>query len=174
MHMHTVLRSSAFEASIQGMRVDVKLTIWDTCETTFDFTLLGRPYTFVITKWSGRGFARFAALFFDSSEERARDPSRFGALSQPDGGTACFDMDTEQKLNVIEQGVRDVIACVDQICGRCRRSVLDYAAWYIERHPELDSYSQYITWVACTAIAYVDFMAPNTEWELVRFSPSAV
>jgi hypothetical protein len=153
--------------TIMGLKIDVKLTIWDNYLTSFDFTILGSPYTFVITKWSGRGFAKFGTLFFNASE---RDTQQFGTFGQSSDGTVHFSMDAEQKLNMIKQGVKDILTCIDKICCHYQQSVLDYAVWYNEKHPEMDSYEQYITRVTCRAIAQVEFLAPNVNWDVVRFN----
>ena len=163
--MNYIIHTTTTPATIMGVVVRVKLTIMATYVATIDFTMHGWPYTYTITKWSGRGFAEFGTLFFKASE---RDPSQFGEFDE-----AC-GMDTEQKLNMIEQGVKDILSCVDQIGCHYGRSVLDYAVWYREMHPEVDSYEQYITRMACCAIAHVDFLAPNIHWDVVLFASPRV
>ena len=165
--MDTILRSSTFTTSIMGVEVEVKTTVKGTYETTFDFTLHGDPYTFVITKWSRRGFAKLGTLFFNAA---GRDADIFGVFSEATDGTVSFSMDTEQKVNVVEQAVKDVIATIDKIGIHHKRAVLDYAVWYREKHQEMTTYAEYITWVACCAIVHVNFMAPNVSWEVVKFS----
>jgi len=147
--------------------VEVKLTITDTYAAAFDLTLHGSPYTFLIWSWSGRGFAKFGTLFFKASE---RDPTQFGRFSKAPDGTVSFSMDTVQKLNMIEQGVKDILACIDKISCHYHCSVLDYAVWYREKHPEVDSYEQYITRAACCAMVDVEFIAPNVNWDVVLFT----
>jgi hypothetical protein len=165
--MNSILRTTTTTTTIMGVVIEVKLTIMGTYAATFDFTMHGSPYTFLITKWSGRGFAKFGTLFFKASE---RDPNKFGLFSEAPDGTVSFSMDTAQKLNMIEQGVKDILACVDKIGCHYQRSVLDYAVWYREKHPEVDSYEQYITRAACCAIVHVDFLAPNINWDVVLFT----
>lgn len=165
--MDVVLRTTSRTMSIMGVTVAVKVSIRGTYATTFDFTMHGSPYTFVITKWSGRGFAKFGTLFFNAAP---RDPLQFGTFSEAPDGTVTFCMDTTQKLNAIEQGVWDVILCIDEIGCHHKRAVLGYAVWYCEKHPEIDTYAQYITWVACCGIVHVEFLAPNVSWDLVLFS----
>ncbi|PNW72677.1 hypothetical protein CHLRE_15g640550v5 [Chlamydomonas reinhardtii] len=149
-----------------GVAVEVKLTIRATYVASFDFTMHGSPYTFLVTKWSSRGFAKFATLFFNAT---TWDPTKFGTFSEADDGTVSFSMDTSKKLNMVEQGVKDILSCIDLIGCHYQRSVRDYAVWYREKHPELDTYVQYITRAACCAIAHVDFLAPNITWDLVQF-----
>ncbi|PNH01102.1 hypothetical protein TSOC_013029 [Tetrabaena socialis] len=137
-----------------GMAIDVKLTIWDTYMASFDFNMMLTPYTFVIKKWSGNGFAKFGTLFYphDSAD-----------------GTVCFSMDTTQKLDMVEQGVRDIIACINKICNHYQSSVVDYAIWYRKMHPKVDTYEQYITREACCALVHVDYIAPHISWEVVQW-----
>ncbi|PNH10482.1 hypothetical protein TSOC_002812 [Tetrabaena socialis] len=148
--MDAILRATSFNATVLGVVVEVKLTIWATYAASFDFTMHGSPYTFVITKWSGRGFAAFGTLCFNAS---ARDPHQFGTSSEAADGTVSFSMDKTQKLNMVEQGVKDILTCIDKIGCHYQRSVLDYAVWYHEKHLEVETYEQYITWAACCAMA---------------------
>jgi hypothetical protein len=164
--MDVVARATSFRTAIMGVAVEVQLTIKTTYVASFDFTLNGSPYTFCITKWSGRGFAKFATLFFKATE---RDASQFGSFSEAPDGMVSYSMSTAQKLNLIEQSVKDVLACVDIIGRKYNRSVLDYAVWYREKHTDMDTYELYITRSACCAIVHVDFLAPNVQWELVHF-----
>ncbi len=165
--MDAVLRSSSFHADIMGVNVEVKVTIKGTYETNFDFSLHGMPYTFVITKWSRKGFAKLGTLFFNTT---ARDTTQFGTFTEATDGTVTFGMDTAQKLNLVEQAVKDIISTVDKIGRHYQRAVLDYAVWYREKHPELTTYQEYITSVACCSIVHVDFLAPNVTWDLVQFT----
>ena len=76
----------------------------------------------------------------------------------------------EQKVNAVLQAVKDIFACLDKICVKYQRSVLDYALWYREKHrPATCSYSHFITLVTCHCLARVDFLAPNIAWDLVQF-----
>jgi hypothetical protein len=162
-----ILHSTCFSAVIMGVEVEVKLTIWDTFEATFDFSMQGSPYTFVIRKWSRQGFAKFATLFFSAAP---RDAMIYGSFSEATDGHVNFSMDTAQKINIIEQGVKDILICIDKIGCHYQRCILDYAVWYRENHPETETYEQYVTRVACCAMVNAEFLAPNINWEIVRFS----
>lgn len=165
--MDYALRSTSFPSNLLGVDVEVKLTIAATYAATFDFTLHGTPYTFLVTKWSSKGFAKFGTAFFNAA---TRDTATFGTFAEAADGTVSFSMTTCQKLNMIEQGVKDVLVCIDKIGRFYQRAVLDYAVWYRENHQEVDTYEQYITRTACCAIVHVNFLAPNINWEIVRFS----
>lgn len=155
--MNSILRTTTITTTIIGVNVEVKLTIQDNYAVSFDFTLHGSPYTFVITKWSGHNFAKLSTLFFSASE---RDTYQFGRLD---------NMDTTQKLNLIEQGVKDILTCIDKIGCHYQHSILDYAVWYCDNHHEIDSYEKYITRVTCSAITQVLFIIPNINWDVINF-----
>lgn len=165
--MDAVARSTAFAATIFGSSVSVSLTISVSYEASFDFSMNGVPYSFTVTRWSRRGFAKFASMFF---EHKARDAVEFGTLVEAADGTPVFTMTTAQKLNVITHGVKDIMRCIDTIVSRYQRSVLDYAVWYREKHPATDTYVDFITLYACHCMVHADFLAPNISWEVVKFS----
>jgi hypothetical protein len=165
--MEAVSRSSSFNAVVMGLTVKIELEIRSTYEACINFSLHGMPYTFTITRWSRRGFAKFATIFFNYKQ---RDPARFGHFSEDADGTVNFSMTTDQKLNVIEEGIRDIISCINMIGVKYQRSILDYAVWYREKYPNDDTYESFITLYACHCIVHSDFMAPNITWEVIQFS----
>ena len=126
--MNAVQRTTNFITSIMGVEIEVKTSIGASYETTFDFTMHGMPYTFVINKWSKRGFAKLATLFFTATQ---RDAAQFGTFSEAADGTVTFSMDTNQKLNLVEQAVKDVISTVDKIGRHYQRAVLDLSLIHI-------------------------------------------
>lgn len=160
-------RNTKFKATIMGVEVDVTLTIAKTLVATFKYTMHGSPQEFKVTKWTGGGFHKFCLLFMNAS---ARNAAQFGSLITATDGKPRFQMDKMQKLNVIEQGVKDILTCVDQIARHYKRSILDYAVWYRENQLALDTYQQYITRLACCAIVHVNFLAPDISWPIVEFA----
>jgi hypothetical protein len=78
-------------------------------------------------------------------------------------------MEDEHRVAAVVQACKDVIHTLDRILAAYERSVLDYACWYREKHPETDTYSQLITLVCCHCIVHSDFLAPNLNYELVVF-----
>ena len=165
--MDAIAHASVFTTAIMGRCISVNLTIRMSYEASFDFTLYGAPYSFTVTRWSRRGFATFAAMFFD---HKARDATEFGIYEEAADGTPSFNMSTPQKLNVVTQGVKDIMRCIDLILTMYQRSVLDYAVWYREKHPSTETYVDFITVYACHCIVQAHFLAPNITWELVKFS----
>jgi hypothetical protein len=160
------VRTTGFNTSILGTSVHVDLAIKASYEASFNFNLYGSPYTFTVTRWSRRGFAKFATLFFNYAE---RDAAQFGGISEGADGAVVFNMSTEQKLAIIVQGVKDIMRCLDIIVSKYQRSVLDYAVWYRERCQPDEPYENFITLYACHCIVHSDFLAPNIAWDVVRF-----
>ncbi len=165
--MDTVARSTVFPSTIWGSSISVTLTISSSYEASFDFSMNGTPYSFTVTRWSRRGFAKFAAMFFD---HKARDAVEFGKYEEAADGTPVFSMTTPQKLNTITHGVQDIMRCIDKIATKYQRSVLDYAVWYREKHPATDTYVDFITLYACHCMVHAEFLAPNITWDVVKFS----
>lgn len=165
--MDTIARSLDLICPIMGSSVNVKATIRASYEASLEFNISGTPYSFNITRWSRRGFAKFADLFFKYSE---RDAAQFGGCEESGEGVVTLNMTTEQKLNAVTQGIKDIMACLNSIVSAHQRSVLDYAVWYRERFPEYyDSYESYITLATCNCIVHTDFLAPNITWTVVKF-----
>lgn len=162
--MDATARTEAFNCHISGVATTVSLTIKATYEASLAFSLHGSPYSFTIARWSRRGFAKFATLFFNYA---ARDPIQFGTFSESPDGVITFGMTTDQKLNIITQGVRDIMACLDAIVIKYKRSVLDYAVWYREKYPRDEPYDNFITLYTCHCIAHSNFLAPDISWDVV-------
>lgn len=163
----TVLREETFRVPILGSDVVVAVRIFTSWTTIVDFSLFGTQYLFNITKWRSQKFAKFLERFYDHAR---RDPVLFGTPSRNAEGLFKFDATIDQKSNAVLQAVKDVLACLDKICSKYQRCVLDYALWYREKHrPAACSYSHFITLVTCHCITHVDFLAPNITWELVQF-----
>lgn len=166
LQMDTVLRLDEIRLDIFGVPIVASVTLARSYATSIDFSLNGSPYTFHVERWASRGFARFITLFFAHEE---RDPSTYGAIIECADGAVNIQMNVTQKCNAIVQATKDVMSCLNKVSTRYRRSVLDYAVWYREKHPEEDTYSQFITLRTCHCIVHSDFLAPNLTWELVTF-----
>ena len=134
--------------------------------TFIDLTMHGSAYTFNITRWMGGGMSAFMALF----HQTARDAARYGALVlKPDGVETYVDASVEQRLAAIKQACEDILSCLNKIASAHKRGVRDYAGWYITRHKEETTYSEFITLQTCQSIALSDFFAPSITWKLVQF-----
>ena len=147
--VHTV-----FQCTISGDRVPVSLRISPTYETWLDFNIFSTHYMFHMVRWSQRGFAEFVEHFFN----QARDAGEFGT----------YEEHTAQKLNIITQGAKDIMRCVDRIITcttQCERSVQDYAVWYKSAHSTstLENYEEYITYCACDCMIIADFLTPDSD-----------
>lgn len=168
--MDHVARFLELSCPVKGSAVTVKVTINASYEAYLEFNLVGTPYSFSVTHWGRRGFAKFAHAFFKHSE---RDVAQFGGYEESTDGVVTLNMTTEHKLNVVTQGVKDVMSCLNCIVSVHQRSVLDYAVWYCEHFPAHDSYESYITLVTCNCIVHTHFLAPNVTWQIVKFGATA-
>ena len=162
-----VLREEHVAVTLLNTTVDVVICIHTSWTTLVDFSLFGVPYLFSITKWGSQKFAKFMERFYDHSE---RDPAIFGTSSRDAEGLFSFSANVDQRSNAVMQAVKDVLTCLDKICVKYQRCVLDYALWYREKYrPATCDYSHFITLVTCHCITHVDFMTPNINWDVVQF-----
>ena len=67
------------------------------------------------------------------------------------------------------QAVCDIMAHMDRIWRKYKRSVLDYAVFFRERHQAADTYEEYMSLVTCHCIVHADFLSPDVAWEVVPF-----
>lgn len=163
----TLLREEHVSVSLLGSTVNVAVRIFTSWTTLVDFSLFGVPYLFSITKWRSQRFAKFMERFYDHCE---RDPAMFGTCAHDADGLFNLDATVDQRANAVVQAVKDVLACLDKICVKYQRCVIDYALWYREKYrPATCTYSHFITLVTCHCITHVDFMTPNITWDVVQF-----
>jgi hypothetical protein len=86
-----------FNVTVAGSSINVDICIFlPTFAVTMDFTSCGTPYTFKITKWSGRGMANFLNLF----HEDYRDESNFGSV----GENGSYSGGREEKARCVTNG----------------------------------------------------------------------
>ena len=74
-----------------------------------------------------------------------------------------------QRIAAVVQGATDVTSTLNTIVHEFPRSVLDYATWYCDTHPETNTYRELITLVCCEAIVDSKFTAPNVTFPLLQF-----
>lgn len=99
-----------------------------------------------------------------------RDATEFGTVVEDDDGVLEINVTTEQKIATVMHAAQDVISYLDQILRVHNRNVVDYAIWYIEKHPEEETYSQLIMLLTCHCIVQSEFLAPDEQWQLVEFT----
>ena len=165
--MDKIASSTVFHTTLCDNRIPVKLVINSNFIASFDFCLIHTPYSLSMTSWGQRGFARFATLFFN---HKARDAVEFGEYEESDEGNSIYSSTQIQKLNIITQGVKDIMCCIDQIATNRGDSILDYAVWYKDRHFGTFTYVDFITLHACECMIQAQFLAPNISWKLVKLS----
>jgi putative component of membrane protein insertase Oxa1/YidC/SpoIIIJ protein YidD len=161
-----VLHQCTFQENVVDIPTTVTVAISQTWRTLADFSLYGLTYTFTMDKWRSKKLASFLVKFH---EHQPRDPTTFGSVSVSDDGIPIIAVNPQQKIATVLQAVRDVISCLGKIHCKYQRSIVDYAIWYREKHSEEDTYAELITRLTCHCLLHSDFMAPNTQWELVQF-----
>jgi hypothetical protein len=152
--------------TLAGTAITAHVVIQHTYAASIDFVVFGKPYGFVIKKWSSRGMANFIRLFHSVP----RDPAVFGEANyDADGNLEAPGPTMPQKIASILQACRDVMSCVDRVLTTHGRGVLDYAVWYRETHTGEETYPKYITKLAAHSIVHANFLAPAVVWDLVMF-----
>ena len=105
-----------------------------------------------------------------------RDFEQFGAIIA-DKSNRSVEMNFVNKMNMIMQAVNDVCVCVEKLYTAYPSSLVGYATWYIDQKPDDDddddedkeSYSAYITKIACDCIVTCNLIPPNCSFRLVEF-----
>lgn len=193
MSISETARQVNFQGIVLGVITPISITIENSFKATISFSMLGTPYSFVVDRWARRGLKKFMEVFH--SVISARDITRFGCMiTRDDGGvefyenmndivsteenalvtfvpgTAAHLITMQQKLNIVEQGCRDILECLNIFGQVHKRSILEYSIWYREKYVSAESsYSEYITLQTCHCVVRSDFLAPNIEWTLVKF-----
>lgn len=171
-----ISRSISYQGFFLGNPIRISIEIEDYFKAVIHFTLQGRPYSFVIDSWQGRGFSEFIGHFYNINT--SRNVAKFGVTIDKEDGTREYFkslgpqsrvMTQDQKLNIIQQGCEDIMACLNSIGIEHQRSVLEYCIWYHENHVK-DTYDSYITMTTSLAVIQSHFMAPGITWQLVEFS----
>lgn len=172
-----------FPFLICGQPVQVQVAISNTWAARVNFTLMGTPYEFMITKWRFRGVTNFAQLFHSfwlnndiRMQTRLQIPdllayeTKFGGMRQVAPNVFAPDMtDPEKNRNLVLQGVFDVLESINRIFQQQGRGMFDYAVWHKENKAHEDTYGRYIMLIACHCIVHSNFMAPNVSWNEVVF-----
>lgn len=161
------IKQGCFHSTILDTTVVVNYTIQATFQASLNFTLHGTAHSFFVTRWSRKGFNKFATTFF---EYKPRDVGTFGAMEQDELGAPKWDLTTNNKVAIIEQGLKDIMRCLNLIVTKYKRSVIDYAVWFRERNDNYEKYDLYITQLACHLIVHTDFLAPDVVYDIVLFS----
>lgn len=146
--------------------VDVRVWSFPQLKTTATFTYMHRPYEFEMTKWSGTGQASFLLRINEYYSNHPTAPQSFGTVAAD--GTPTVDHN--QRIAAAVRAAEDVFLTLNLILDVHGREILDYAVWYRERHPEVDTYAKLITLVTCHCIIHSDFLAGTVAYELVQFT----
>jgi hypothetical protein len=163
--MNSILRRDKFSTIVGGAPTTIDITVQQTYTATVDFTYCGNPYTFNITKWRSSQLKNFLLLFHRHCQ---RDPQRFGSTAETTDDCIVL-MDVEQKTNAIIHACKDIILYLSDVIQEQGRAVLDYGVWYREKHPEQDTYAEYIMKVTCHCIVHSDFFNHKLIWNVTPF-----
>jgi hypothetical protein len=156
-----ILHRGEFTCTVADVNIRVEVIIKRSWATFMHFTLLGKLYTFEVTRWRARGLSTFCNLLI----QRYPD-GRFGTLDE--FGQLPADFGDERRRAAVFQGCRDIMTLVNGVFTKYKRNVMDYAVWYRENHKETDTYEQYISLVACHCICHADMWGADMNWEIVR------
>ena len=153
-----------------AVEFDVKVSV--SLHASMEFTFGGRSYNFRGV-WIGHtGNRRKNKLVKGFHSYMPRDATAFGDVVD-DASGFVMRMSTDQKIRVLVQVCKDIVACLDKILTEHMSSVVDYALWYRKYHPHDDDYSSLISLMTCNCIVNTDFMhTPRFElrvWQVVKF-----
>ncbi len=155
----------AFDTRVVDSPVHVECSVENSGVVTCNFSYMGRPYTFRLTKWSGGGLRAFHDVFFEQYPDSSAVYGRWITAYSD-----CQLRQTpEQKMHMMERVTRDVFSCLSDIVASSQRSVLDYAVWFRENKRSDDTYAWLVTYVTCCAIVHSNFLAGNAVFPDVRF-----
>ena len=187
-----IARRVNYQTTLFENSVNATITIDNTYKTSIDFSLHGRPYSFLITAWSNRGFKKYAELFHKA---QARDAVKYGFiventtnnylsefLEYPTDIAALSDgslvpkstakpMTTIQKLNIIETASINILECLNLIGLVHHKSVIDYCVYYSKYRDrtEEDTYQQAITKLTSHCVIHSKMTAPHITWQAVEY-----
>lgn len=164
--LNGVYKEDNFQCTIWGQQITVRYTINNSLAASLDFNLHGSAHNFSIDNWSRKGYTSFGKRFFNYAP---RDVRTFGTMAEGDLGEITLDQSTQQKVSVIEQGLKDIMHCVSLIATKYKRAMIDYAIWYRETYPREDTYDLFITRRACHLIVHTNIHAPDLVYDIVRF-----
>ena len=187
----SIARRINYQTTLFENSINATITIDNNYKTSIDFNLYGRPYSFLITAWSDRGFKTYAELFHKA---QARDVEKYGIIIEnstnnflselledptdiealPDGSlipkSIAKPMTTIQKLNIIESASINMLECLNLIGLVHQRSIIDYCVWYSKHyHTKEDTYQQVITKLASHCVIHTSLTAPNITWQVVEY-----
>ena len=159
------MTTGTFTMAFLGRNTEFTYTVSLNYTVELEFTVAQIPYTFVMTRWSGRGMKKFLPLFF---EREPRDEQQFGSMVE-DEDNIIYHMTTAQKTNVVIQASKDVLTTVNLIFDVHGKGLVDYCIWYREQYESYDTYAKYITLVCCHNVVHSLLIAPRVTWALVTF-----
>lgn len=158
--------AESFTSTVLSTAVEFEVQVRVSFSATMDFTFLGRSYTFRIWRTGGRSNDKFIKGFHSYTP---RDNTAFGSVGADASGAIVVRMSTDQKTRAVLQACKDIAACLDKILTVHMTSVMDYALWYREEHPEDNDYSSLISLITCHCIVHAEFMSSRVPRHIVKF-----
>jgi hypothetical protein len=166
LQINSVTHTETFDSTILSTTVPVTVQVAVSYGATMEFTLLGRSYTFCVHKTGGRSTDCFIKSFHSYTK---RNVPAFGEVGINATGGVVVNMSTTQKVAAVVQACKDIVICLDKIMSVYQGSVVDYALWYREKHPEFNDYSSLISLVTCHCIVHAGIMSPCIPCIVVKF-----
>jgi len=139
-------------ARLDGIATVANVTIERSKAANITFAYLSKVYSFVITKWSCGGLARFLDLFYADH----RDPAFSDAM---------------EVQRAIVQACTDIMAVLDRILRTHGTATLAYAVWYLDDYRDMgttNAYKKYIARIACKCIVQVSFTAGGVIYDAIE------
>lgn len=168
--LHTAWDEGSFRMTIADIHVDVQFRTLGNQETYIDFVFFQHSYSFHITKWSRSGINRFCDAFVQHYGKGENNKYGEEQADIVTGEPTVVCRTVEQRKNCLRQAIRDVMETLGKIFIVHGRGVLDYAVWYRENKQDESNYDLYITRICCHCIVHSNFIAPNADYTIVRFS----
>jgi hypothetical protein len=158
--------TESFTSTVISTAVEFSVQVKASFGATIDFTFLGRSYTFRVWRTGGRSNDKFIKGFHSYTP---RDTVTFGSVGADASGALVVRMSTDQKTAAVVHACKDIATCLDKIMTVHMTSVMDYALWYREEHPEDNDYSSLISLITCHCIVHAEFMSSRVPRQIVKF-----
>eukprot|EP00955_Chlamydomonas_euryale_P034246 349732-Chlamydomonas_euryale.AAC.1 len=162
----STLYTESFTSIVLSTPVEFNVQVRVSFGASIDFTFLGRSYTFRVWRTGGRSNDKFIKGFHSYMP---RDTEVFGSIGSDASGALVVRMSTDQKTAAVVHACKDIAACLDKILTVHMTSVMDYALWYREEHPEDNDYSSLISLITCHCIVHAEFMSSRVPRQIVKF-----
>lgn len=164
-----IFYTESFTSTVCSTTIEFDVKVSASFCASMEFTFGGRSYNFRGVWLGHTEIGRKNKLLKGFHSYMPRDAAAFGDVVNDASGAYVVRMSTDQKIRVLVQVCKDIVACLDKILTEHMSSVVDYALWYRKYHPGDDDYSSLISLMTCNCIVNADFMSSNRVWQVVKF-----